>query len=68
MARSGKTGWIAQAVVCLALIAWQIYDFVVPRGGGSLTMTLFNIVVLLFALIGLVGALYALRGPRSTTG
>jgi hypothetical protein len=35
---------------------------------SSLTMTMFNIVVMLFALAGLAGAVYALRGPRSTAG
>ncbi len=64
---SRKMGWVVQAVVCLGLIVWQIRDFATAKG-TPFAMALFNAVILVCALIGLVGAIFALRRPPSTPG
>jgi hypothetical protein len=64
---AGKTSLIVQAVVCLALIVWQGVNLV--RGPlPSVTGVLFDLVIVVAALIGLAGAVYGLRGPARPPG
>lgn len=64
--KSGKTGLIIQALVCLAIIVWQVHDFIVAKSAPPLTMALFDAVVVIFGVIGLAGAVYGLRRPSSS--
>ena len=63
---SSRVSWIVQAVICLALIVWQVDDLVSPKTSPSATMAIFNYVVLIFAILGLAGAIYALRSRPSS--
>jgi hypothetical protein len=63
---SSKTSWIIQAVICLALIVWQVDDLISSKTSSSATMAIFNYVVLIFAILGLAGAIYALRSRPSS--
>jgi len=63
---SSRASWIIQAVICLALIVWQVDDLVSPNTSPSATMAIFNYVVLIFAILGLAGAIYALRSRPSS--
>ena len=63
---SSRTSWIIQAVICLALIVWQVDDLVSDKTSPSTTMVIFNYVVLIFAILGLAGAIYALRTRPSS--
>ena len=63
---SSRTSWIIQAVICLALIVWQVDDLVSAKTSPSGTMAIFNYVVLIFAILGLAGAIYALRSRHSS--
>ena len=63
---NSRTSWIIQAVICLALIVWQVDDLVSAKTSPSVTMAIFNYVVLIFAILGLAGAIYALRSRPSS--
>jgi hypothetical protein len=65
MFAASKSSRIIQAVICLILIVWQIDDLVNPKASPSTPMTIFNYFVLILAILGLAGAVYALRNPSS---
>jgi len=58
---SGKGSFIVQAIVCLGVVIWQLYDIFVAGVVPSLTMGLFDAVVLIGGTVGFIGAIYALR-------
>ncbi len=68
MAQTRRTSWILQAVICLILIVWQVDDLANPKTSPSVTMAIFNYFILICALLGLAGAIYALRGRPSSPG
>ena len=63
---ASRTSWIIQAIICLALIVWQVDDLVSPKTSPSTTMAIFSYFVLFCAVVGLAGAIYALRNRRSS--
>jgi hypothetical protein len=65
MIGASRTSWTLQAIICLALIVWQVDDLVNPKQPPSTTMAIFNYFVLFCAVVGLAGAIYALRNRRS---
>jgi len=63
---SSRGSFIAQAIICLGVVIWQIYDIVVAAAAPSLTMGLFDAVVLIGGTVGFIGAIYALRKPAAS--
>jgi hypothetical protein len=68
MAQTRRTSWILQAVICLVLIVWQVDDLANPKTSPSTAMAIFNYFILFCALLGLAGAIYALRSRPSSPG
>ena len=67
MAGGGKTSLIVQGVVCLALIVWQV----VALASGpfpSTTAAIFDLLIVVAAMIGLAGAIFGLRTPARPPG
>ncbi len=64
--KSSKGGFVVQAIVCLAVVAWQIYDLAVAPSAPSASMAIFDAVVLLCGVVGMIGAVYGLRKAVAT--
>lgn len=67
MSGGGKTSLIVQGVVCLALIVWQVVSLATGPF-PSMTSAIFDIFIIVAALIGLAGAIYGLRAPPRPPG
>ena len=68
MAQTRRAGLIAQAVVCLGLVVWQGYDLATAGTFAPISIALFDIVILICAAIGLVGAVSGLRRSSQSQG
>jgi len=67
MSGASKTSLIVQGGVCLALIVWQVFGLATGPF-PSVTTAIFDLLIIVAAMIGLAGAIFGLRTPSRPPG